>query len=190
MANISFVLQLVLYAFVMMLLIMMCSIVFRSIKNGISPMPSNSHMQQAVIKQLDRLNSQGNIVDAGSGFGYLLFKLSKKRPNARYIGLETSLIPHYCAKLIYKLVGLHHEHHITFIRRDIYEYDYSNTDVIVCYLYPKGMQKLYEVLKQQHIKHIYIISVAFAINELKPIQIVQCSDLYHTKVYTYEIKQH
>jgi len=171
---------------IVIMLIFICSIVFSSIKNKITPMPSNTIMHQAVLNEIKRLKINGNVVDTGSGFGHLLFKLAPKFPHCSFIGIENSTIPFLYSKIISKL--LHKRHNpIKLVNDNIYHYNYSSTQLIVCYLYPGGMQKLYEILIAQKIEHIYVISICFAINNLQPQTITQCNDLYRTKVYTYEI---
>lgn len=178
-----------LYSAVIILLIIIISIVYRSYKNGITPMPSNYLMHQAVLNEIKRLAIQGQIVDAGSGWGNLLYKMAMEVPNCTYIGVENSIVPYIYAKIRYKFIQNRNHHTISFVKRDIYQYNYKSTELIVCYLYPEGMQKLMKTLVDQNISHIYVISICFAFNDLKPLQTTVCNDLYKTKVYTYEIKR-
>lgn len=175
------------YVVIVALLIMTLLIVFKSASNGITPMPSNLLMQQVVMKEVKRLNNRRAIVDAGSGFGHLLFKLAKTEPNRTYIGIENSIVPYIFAVLRNKLHHILYKSDIQFKKMNLHRYKYESGSIIVCYLYPAGMQKLKQTLIEQNINQIYIISVGFAINDLQPLRITECNDLFRTKVYTYEL---
>lgn len=177
--------NLIILFLMMLLLVGAVLIVYRSYRNGISPMPSNFIMHLAVIKEVGRGNRRLTIVDAGSGFGHLLFKLAKQYPEHNYIGIENSYIPILCAKLI-KHLPSNKNLPVSFTYTNMYSYNYSNTDLIVCYLFREGTQKLYQVLKEKRLS-IKIVSIAFAIDDLTPINILTCHDMYRTKVYVYQL---
>jgi hypothetical protein len=86
-------------------LLAVISIVYASLRNGITPMPSSLPVRRAVAKELNRLAEgglaiesgsaieSGLAVEAGSGWGTLLFHLHRNCPGWRFTGVENSLVP-------------------------------------------------------------------------------------------------
>jgi len=164
------------------------SIVYRSWRNGISPMPTSAKVCHAVAVEVNQLASGGRLIEAGSGWGTLAFYLARHCPGWRINGIENSLVPLWISQLYLRILSLNKTtfaQQISFKRSDIYTYPYEASDLLVCYLYPGAMKRLNEVLAQQRLTDIRIISVCFALPNRKPIRVITCRDLYHTKVYVY-----
>lgn len=84
----------------------MLSIVYRSIRNGISPMPSSGAVRRVAARELGLLlpaadgNGQpGVIVEAGSGWGNLACALAPYAGGRPIIGVENSLLPLVVSRL-------------------------------------------------------------------------------------------
>jgi hypothetical protein len=166
----------------------MLSIVFFSWRNGITPMPASAKVRHAVADDVNRLAKGGTIVEAGSGWGTLAFHLARHCPGWKIIGIENSPVPLWISQLFLLFLTLVKDKAhsvISFTHGDIYAYPYSNTDVIVCYLYPGAMKRFSEILDRQHSFGGRIISVCFALPGRKPERTITCRDLYRTKVYIY-----
>ncbi|MED4959358.1 class I SAM-dependent methyltransferase, partial [Paenibacillus macerans] len=102
-------------------LLAMLSIVYKSWRNGISPMPASAEVRRAVAAELNRLtgaaggrypkggrmptdgrnpsgaepaspDSAFSIVEAGSGWGPLALHLAKRGPAWRITGIDPSLV--------------------------------------------------------------------------------------------------
>ncbi len=173
------------FIFICIVVLAVFSIVFYTIKNGISPMPSSSHAQLAVLKAIKQLPNKHNrvIIDAGSGWGNLAFQVASEFPGMNIFGLENSLIPFWFSRM-YKMIGSFSN--VTFKQQNIYTFSYEKTDFVLCYLYPGAMRQLSPILKQQLQNGAYIISIFFALPDWTPEHIMECQDLYRTKVYVYQ----
>lgn len=158
-----------------LLFLIALSIIYWTIKNGISPMPTSPKVQRALLSALPE-HIDGTILELGSGWGTLALALAKKYPNAQVIGYETSHIP-YLFSLFLRRKNL------TFIKKDFFK-EPLNASLAVCYLYPKAMQRLKEKLEKEG--RIRIITHTFAINGWKANKIVEVNDLYKTNIYSYE----
>lgn len=163
-------------------------IVYKSWRNGISPMPASAKVRHAVAGEINRLSSIGTIVEAGSGWGTLVFYLARYCPEWKIVGIENSAVPLWISQLYLRFLVLIKDESIkqtSILRGDIYAYPYKNTDVVVCYLYPGAMKRLSEILDQMRSTDVRIISVCFALPGRQPERIVTCQDLLRTKVYVY-----
>lgn len=192
------------------LLLGVLSIVYRSARNGISPMPSSGPVRRAVAEEIRRvLPEGGHIVDAGSGWGTLALSVAGACPGVRVTGVENSPVPFWFSKAAaWAAVRLRPRvfgrrattagtiaaqsategpavWRIRFVRGDLYRYPYNQADAVVCYLYPGAMQRLAGLLQERMCPGKRIISVCFALPGRKPERVVTCKDLYRTKVYVY-----
>lgn len=168
----------------------MLSIVYMSVRNGISPMPSSRGVVRAVTKEIDSLHQVKTIVEAGSGWGTLALHLARHRNQNtgnlkwRIIGLENSIVPLWYSRFVCKFRG---ERVVTFIRQDIYHYSYRKADVVVCYLFPRAMESLSRVFRDQLTLGTRVISVCFALPGWTPDKVIICEDMYRTKIYVYSV---
>lgn len=160
------------------------SIVYVSLRNGISPMPSSAPVRQAVTVEMKRLTSKKLIVEAGSGFGTLALHVGRYSADSQVIGLENSIIPLWVSRLLARLGP---RSNVNFIQRDLYTYSYEDVDVVVCYLYPGAMKRLSTIWSGRLTPGAHVISVCFALPDWQPDRVITCKDLYHTKVYVYTV---
>ena len=115
-----------------------------TVKNGISPMPTSTKVREALFKYLPPLKN-GIVVDLGSGWGHLIFPLSKHYPTCEIFGFETSPVPYLFSSM------LNYYSNVKIVRRDFFKIPLDSANLIVCYLYPKGMKKLKWLTKLKHI---------------------------------------
>ncbi|MNI62548.1 hypothetical protein D3C73_1178750 [compost metagenome] len=174
----------------LMAIVAMVSIVYRSMRNGISPMPSSRVVRRAVAAEIYSLHRVRKIVEAGSGWGTLAFSIARQgrrvkqevKPNI--VGLENSAVPFMFSGLMRVILA---EEQIAFARQDIYRYSYQDTDVVVCYLFPGAMQSLSKIFQEQLSVGARVISVCFAIPGWVPEKVIECNDMYHTRIYVYSV---
>ncbi|AOZ93076.1 class I SAM-dependent methyltransferase [Paenibacillus crassostreae] len=163
-------------------LIAVISIVLTSWKNGISPMPSSAYVRRAVIAKINEVTEPGLLVEAGSGWGTLAFDVSKNTKGWQIVGIENSSIPLWVSRL---LVRFSQQKNVTFVRGDLYNYPYTNANVVLCYLYPGAMKSLSNILYEQLTPESMVISICFALPDWQPDEIITCRDMYRTKIYVY-----
>lgn len=120
----------------------------------------------------------GTIYELGSGWGHLLRHLAKKYPDRTVIGYENSFVP-YLFSLLFRKKKVHIH------RKDFYTQPLHHTSVVVCYLHPKGMEKLSLKLKEELKPNALVVSHVFAIPGWQPEKIINVGDLYHSKIYVY-----
>ncbi|MEC0331228.1 class I SAM-dependent methyltransferase [Paenibacillus macerans] len=192
-------------------LLAMLSIVYKSWRNGISPMPASAEVRRAVAAELNRLTGAAcgrypkgsrmptdgrmpagaepaspdfaySIVEAGSGWGTLALHLAKSRPDWRITGIENSLIPWMVSRLARRLSACRNT---VFHRSDLYDYRYEHADAVICYLYPGAMKRLDPLLRRQLRAGARVVSICFALPGWQAEKIITCRDMYRTKIYVY-----
>ncbi|WP_059050174.1 class I SAM-dependent methyltransferase [Paenibacillus senegalimassiliensis] len=180
------------------------SIVYRSWRNGISPMPSPVVVRRAAVrelrkllrtpvsneadgcsKELDAPPGYGTIVEAGAGWGSLAVDLARSFPQRQIIGIENSILPWLFSRLAVRLSAVRN---IRLLRGDIYEYSYEEAAAVFCYLYPGAMKRLDPILRSRLAAGAWVVSICFALPGWRAAHEITCSDLYRTKIYFYRIE--
>lgn len=171
------------------------AIVYRSWRNGISPMPASASVRQAVVRELRELERAAAlereaprvpispIVEAGAGWGTLALALAKAHPSWGIVGIENSMVPWLFSRLLLRW-GAYPQ--VQFLRGDLYVFPYETAGTVICYLYPGAMQRLAPLLRARLTPGARVISICFALPGWRPVKVVTCRDLYRTKIYIYE----
>jgi len=174
---------LIAYIFIALLFLVLASIVFWSLKNGISPMPTSRKAKNTILAFIPKKFS-GRIYELGSGWGSLVIPLGKEFPESTITGYETSPIPYAISKMWVKLSGLHN---IQLKRADFFETPLEDAAIVVCYLFPGAMRKLKGKFENELKPGTLVITNTFAIPGWQPLQVTNTQDLYNTKVYLYKV---
>ncbi len=159
------------------LLALLSWLVISSIQAGITPMPSSPKALQAIGTLIPE-HFEGKVVDLGSGWGDLALFLAKKFPESTVTGYEMSYVPYLVSKMRAKS-------NLNFFYSDFFNKNLKPFNVVVCYLYPAGMERLKLKLEKELLNGTLVISNTFAVPGWTPIQIVELTDLYRTKIYLY-----
>ncbi|MEM7175025.1 MAG: methyltransferase [Chlamydiota bacterium] len=154
-------------------------VVVFTLKNGVSPMPTSVKVRNELIDHLPALKKKV-IVDLGSGWGHLLFPLSKRYPSCKVIGYENSPLPYWFSSFF------NHHHNVKVVRQNFFETSLCHADLVICYLFPKGMEKLKEKLQQELPAGSLVVSHTFAIPGWEPTKVIQVKDLYQSPIYFYQ----
>ncbi len=158
------------------------SIIGFSFKNGISPTPTSKKVKCALMSSLpDDLS--GVILELGSGWGSLAFALAKRYPNCQVIAYETSPVPYlFClgCQLLRRFPNL------LFLRKDFFFSSFDKASLVVCYLYPKAMQKLLLKFKKELKSTALVVTHTFSLMGKKPLLTLHAKDLYCTPIYHYQ----
>jgi hypothetical protein len=169
------------FVFLIFVLWVWFSVILWSMKNGISPMPSSDKAKKKVLSAIPR-ETQGVVVDLGSGWGNMVAQFAKLLPHCQVIGYETSPIPFFLSKCWKRAEGLTN---LKLIRKDIFDVPLHDVSLVYCYLYPAAMEKLKDKFEKELKAGTVIITNTFAIPGWEPVQIFQLSDMYHTRIYVY-----
>ena len=159
------------------------SIVWYTIKTGISPMPSSQKAFRAMYAAIEN-SGYGTIVDAGSGWGTLVIALAKRYPQRKIIGYELSSFPWLVSLLRKHIHGLDN---LSLYRKDYLTIDHFEASIILCYLYPGGMKQLEEKLGRDKHNIKVVISNTFAFPSLDYDKVEYLNDLYKSPVYVYRL---
>lgn len=174
------------YFFLILLcLVSFVSIIYWTIKNGISPMPTSPKVKKAFLQIIEKSipkDLNGDIYELGSGFLTLGLPLARIFPNNKIICLETSTIPSIYSRVLnyflkYKNLDVRNE--------DFFNVNLNQASLVVCYLYPKAMEKLKAKFENELQDGTYIMSNTFSIPGWTPVKQVIVDDLYKTHIYLY-----
>jgi predicted RNA methylase len=179
-----FVIELIL---IILVTLIATSIIWSTVKAGISPMPSSKKARQAVMQLVETVDDDacgGDIVDLGSGWGGLVIRLAQTYPDRKVVGYELSPIPWFTSLCIAKCLRLEN---LKVYRRDFLKADLSAASVMVCYLFPEGMVALEKKLTELPAARRYLISNNFALPSHKPQETIQLDDFYRSPVYLYRV---
>jgi len=159
------------------------SLIYSTIKLGISPMPSSRKAYDTMMALVDETGS-GSIIDLGSGWGNFVIRIAKRNPHRQVIGYELSLLPWITSTLLKKALGLNN---LTLHRQNFYNVNLSNASVLVCYLYPEAMEKIKNKLLLEQPKVDFLISNNFALPSWKSYKVIPLNDFYKSPIYLYKI---
>ena len=159
------------------------SLIYNTVKLGISPMPSSSKAYNIMMKLIDETGS-GAIIDLGSGWGNFVIRIAKRNPQRKIIGYELSLLPWLTSTLLKRVLGLKN---LTLHRQNFYNVNLPTASVLVCYLYPKAMDKIKNKLLLEKPKVDFLISNNFALPSWQPYKVTQLNDFYKSPIYLYKI---
>jgi hypothetical protein len=177
--------QILLGVLAVFVFIAMISIVFVSLRNGISPMPATSPVRYAALAEINRLASRGTLVEAGSGWGTLAQQAARTCPGWRVVGIENSIFPLWISRILARLI--HRNTAVAFKYEDLYTYSYKEAHAVICYLYPGAMKRLSTILPDRLAPGATVISICFAIPGWEAERVITCRDLYRTPIYVYTI---
>lgn len=143
-------------------------------------MPTN-RKTRSKLKFILKDFSISSIAELGAGWGHLLFSLRKACPQSKIDAFELSIIPYACACVFNRIFHLN----ISLWRKNFLKQNLKPYDCIVCYLYPKGMEKLLPQLNTLPSK-TKIISIAFTVPGWEIQKKVFSEDFWKTPIYLYE----
>ena len=160
------------------------SIVWCSVRVGISPMPSSKQARDAMLN-MSRETGTGPIYELGCGWGNLLIPLAKQHPKRVIVGYELSLIPWLSTLILKNVMGLKN---IKLYRQDFLKADLSEAAVLMCYLFPEGMLAIEKKISNENEKLEYVVSNNFSLPSHTPTKTTHLNDLYKSPVYLYKLR--
>ena len=164
--------------------LMTVSLIYSTVKLGISPMPSSNKAYKKMVEFVD-ITGTGAIIDLGSGWGNFVIRVAKQTPHRQVIGYEMSYLPWLTSTLLKKLFGLQN---LTLYRKNFYNGNLPDASVLVCYLYPEAMEKIKNKLLSEQPNIDFIISNNFALPSWQPYKVRPINDFYKSPIYLYKIE--
>ncbi len=170
---------------IVLLVMVLCSlsIIWTTYRVGISPMPTSKQVQRDLLPLLPQLD-RGKIFELGSGFGHLALLLSGHYPARAVFAYELSYVP-YIISLCWKVVV--RRKNLWIARKDFFEVSLQDASFVVCYLYPKAMERLKEKLLRELLPGSYVLSHTFAFRGWKPLMMLEAKDLGKNRIYLYRM---
>lgn len=159
------------------------SLIFSTVKLGISPMPSSSKAYKAIQALVDETGTEA-IIDLGSGWGNLVIPLAQHRPQRQVIGYELSWLPWLISTLLKKALRLEN---LTLHRANFLHAKLPAASVLICYLYPEAMVKIAAKLQREQPDINFLISNNFALPASKPDRTIALNDFYKSPIYLYKL---
>ncbi len=160
------------------------SIVWSSLRSGITPVPSSRKARKTILTASQKA-PVGTIIELGSGWGNLALALAKEYPERQVIGYELSPIPWLVSVALQRFQGIMN---LTLRRQNFLSTEFPEAALIVCYLYPGGMEKLAEKIWREKPDVKMLISNTFALPGTEPDQTIRLDDLYRSPIYVYRLK--
>ena len=123
------------------------------------------------------------ILDPGCGTGGLIFRLSKEFPQHKFIGIEWNKFAAGICKLKTK-----NRKNVVIFCDDMFNYDFGQADVIVCFLIEPLMERFGKKVLQDNTGPQIILSNTFEIPNIKLFQKFETGKgIFFKNVYMYKI---
>nr|WP_315466923.1 class I SAM-dependent methyltransferase [uncultured Undibacterium sp.] len=103
-------------------------------------------------------------IDVGSGLGGLLIKLADNRKDANFFGIEIAPLPWLLSRLRGRLL----KSSVNFKFGDFYDLDFSDFDVIFCYLSPAAMPSIWAKVESEMVPGSIFLSYEFIVPFVDP----------------------
>jgi len=105
-----------------------------------------------------------DVIDIGSGLGGLALDLARRRPDARFVGIELAPLPWLVSRLRAALAG----DNVRFVRGDYEQLDLGYYDVVFAYLSPAAMDALWRKAGAEMRAGALLLSYEFGIGAKPP----------------------
>ncbi|MHC8494491.1 class I SAM-dependent methyltransferase [Thalassospira sp. SM2505] len=122
------------------------------------PMPTLSAAADEIIAYIPA--DVTTVTDFGSGWGDLTFAIARARPGISVTGIELSPVPYAISRMRAVLAA---KPNLTLIRGDFRKLDRDPGDVVICFLDPRVMADVGDVLSERMRDGAIVISRAFSI---------------------------
>jgi len=147
--------------------------IFDFLLRGFSPfIPSRPWVVEQIMSNLEIRARNPHFLALSSGRSGFFHALSKKYPDAVFIGIE----PYFFSYLVARVQSFARKSPIKIRRQAVHHVDYSAADLIYCHLDPDRMIDLGPKLKFECKSGAQIISTGFNIVHLKPSKIIDLPD--------------
>jgi hypothetical protein len=166
--------------FILFLFFILLSVLYYTLKLGISPMFSSFKVSTFIANEFKK-SEKIFFVDLGSGWGSLAFIVAVRNPKKKVIGYELSTFPFYFSFLFKYIFGIKN---LQFYKKDFLTESFYSDYIYFTYLFPKGMESLEQKLQQSKIKPL-IISSTFALPKDKFFEKKVLDDMFRTPIYFY-----
>jgi len=152
-------------------------------KMKVSPMPTPQSTRKAMLGSIHQ-TSPKVIAELGSGWGGIALAAAQRFPQAKVVGFEGSLIPLLFSKL--RLLVNPQIKNVTFEKKNFFEKDMQDVDVVLCYLSNPHMAQLEPKLDRELKCGAEIISSTFYMPHWRVREKTTVGGMYDTDIFIYE----
>lgn len=156
------------------------SLVYFTLRTGISPMPSNALQRDAMLAAVG--TPDGPIYELGAGWGTLAFALADRFPQTPVVAFEQSWVPYLVMRL---RQAARPRNNLTLRRADFLGVPLSEGRLFVCYLFRGGMEALRGKLEREAAPGSRVVTHTFSVHGWTPESQVTLQDFYRTAVFVY-----
>ncbi|WP_303722170.1 class I SAM-dependent methyltransferase [Malonomonas rubra] len=174
------------FAILALTFVISLSIVWNSLRVGITPVPSSKKARQTILQAAEAAAAEGAILELGCGWGHLALLLAQKYPHRQVIGYEVSLFPWLFSLLLKRL---RRADNLLLLKRNFLGSELPPAALAICYLHPGGMTKLAKKLREERPQIDMLISNTFALPDREPLQIYRLKDIYKSPIYVYRLTE-
>lgn len=158
------------------------SLIYFSLRTGISPVPSNRLQRDAVLAAAGE--TPGPIYELGAGWGTLAFALADRFPAAQVIAFELSWVPFAVMRLRH---AIRPRRNLSLRRADFLRAPLGEAQLLVSYLFRGGMQALKAKLEQEAAPGARLVTHTFCVHGWEPMSEQTLGDFYRTHVFVYRL---
>jgi predicted O-methyltransferase YrrM len=152
-------------------------------RSGVAPMMTLPAARRQMLDMIPA-DMTGPIYELGSGWGALAIRAARRFPACSVTAIEMSPLPWLVSWLRLKIGG---PSNIRLIRGDFFALTLDQPKIILCYLWPAGMVRLYEKLCREAAPGTIIISHNFIFPALEPENIVALGGLTKSVIRMYRL---
>lgn len=161
----------------------LASIVWGTLRLGISPMPTSPAVRKAVLTLVPQ-DVRGEVHELGAGWGGLALALADACPRAQVVAWEAAFVPWLWCRL---RLALRPRGNVVLRRADFFAADLSRARVVVCYLWTGAMTRLGPKLQAELPEGAVVVSHTFALRGWQAEATTHVDDWYRTPVYRYVV---
>ena len=176
----------IIFSIVMIVTMLLIAIsMFYESKTDIASVPTMPWVQKRMIAALKRKykpDQPYKFAELGSGWGTLVFGLTKAFPKAQITGYEMSPIPLYVSKLLNKIFG---SDRIDLQKDDFFTVDLSDMDMVIFYLSGRHAIRLKDKLEAELKPGAVVVSNSFPVPGWTPRKVVKTNVFMELSVYIY-----
>lgn len=156
-------------------------------------MPSSRKVRHAVLEALSDLPPGTRVVDIGAGWGGLVRRIARERPDLVIDAYERSPVPYLVARVRFAFPRLRRGRRRGRSRPRLHFGDFRNVGpeddaCYITYLSPGGMKWIREVFERDLPRHVRLVSAVFAVRGWTPARSIAVPDMHRSRVYVYELK--
>ena len=159
-----------------------------AIKSDIPFVPVPPRFFKDIEKSLN-LKDGDILYNLSCGDGRVLFYLSQKHKNIKYIGIENSIFPLIILKFKNWWCKITNKSTIEIIQKDIFEVNLSSATHIFIHLYPHVMDDIASKFDEELKPGTKVISLSFpftSTHKVEEIEIEKIDNEHSRKIYIYE----